>query len=54
LRKGGDAAAAAAHFEGSRLLATLTREAGYQSNDAYDVYLLSGYRGGLFGGKPIN
>jgi hypothetical protein len=48
LRKGEDAAPAASHFQSSRLLAALTRDAGFRSNDAYDVYLLSGYRGGLF------
>jgi 4-amino-4-deoxy-L-arabinose transferase-like glycosyltransferase len=54
LRKGENAAPASAHFESSRLLTTLTRDAGFQSKDAYDVYLLSGYRGGLFGNKLTN
>jgi 4-amino-4-deoxy-L-arabinose transferase-like glycosyltransferase len=51
LRKGGNAVPASASFTNSRLLTTLTRDAGFQSNDAYDVYLLSGYRGGLFNGE---
>ncbi len=48
LRRGGDASRAAAFFESARLVATLTREAGFHSRDAYDVHLLTGYRGGLF------
>ncbi len=49
LRHGGDVPGAAAFFEGSRFVTTLTREAGFHSRDAYDVHLLLGYRGGLFG-----
>jgi 4-amino-4-deoxy-L-arabinose transferase-like glycosyltransferase len=48
LRKGGSAAVAEAAFASSRFVTTLTRNAGFASRDAYDVYLLSGYRGGLF------
>ncbi|MBI4724607.1 MAG: glycosyltransferase family 39 protein [Rhodomicrobium sp.] len=48
LRKGGDPARASSHFENSRPLTTLQREAGFHSRDAYDVHLLTGYRGGLF------
>ena len=48
LRKGGDASGAAAFYENSRLVTTVTREAGFNSRDAYDVHILSGYRGGLF------
>jgi hypothetical protein len=49
VRKGGDASQAAVFFETSQFLQTLEREAGLHSRDAYDVYLLTGYRGGLFG-----
>lgn len=49
LRKGGNAALAAPYFASSRFLTTLQREAGFHSRDAYDVHLLTGYRGGLFG-----
>jgi len=49
LRQGGDVSRAAASFESSRFVASLTREAGFHSRDAYDVHLLSGYRGGLSG-----
>ena len=48
LRKGADPAAAQASFSGSRFVTTLTRSAGFASRDAYDVHVLSGYRGGLF------
>ncbi len=48
LRRGGDASRAAAFFESARLVATLTREAGFHYRDAYVVHLLTGYRGGLF------
>ncbi len=48
LRKGSDAAGAQTSFSGSRFVTTLTRSAGFASRDAYDVYALSGYRGGLF------
>ncbi|MGO9984378.1 MAG: ArnT family glycosyltransferase [Rhodomicrobium sp.] len=56
LRHGGDASSAAAFFENSRLLTTLTREAGFHPRDAYDVHLLTGYRGELFqkaGERPL-
>ena len=48
LRHGGDVSGAAAFFDGSRFVTTVTREAGFHSRDAYDVHLLLGYRGGLF------
>jgi hypothetical protein len=48
VRKGGDASQAAAFFESSRFLQTLVREGGLHPRDAYDVYLMTGYRGGLF------
>jgi 4-amino-4-deoxy-L-arabinose transferase-like glycosyltransferase len=48
VRKGGDGNEAAAFFETSRFLQTLVREGGLHSRDAYDVYLMTGYRGGLF------
>ena len=48
LRKGGDASGTAQFFENSSFVTTITREAGFHSRDAYDVHLLSGYRGGLF------
>ncbi len=54
LRRGGDPSRAAALFESSRFVATLTREAGFRSRDAYDVHLLSGYRGGLSGQETVN
>ncbi len=47
LHHGRDVSRAAAFFESSRFVATLTREAGFHSRDAYDVHLLLGYRGGL-------
>jgi 4-amino-4-deoxy-L-arabinose transferase-like glycosyltransferase len=53
VRKGGDASRTAAFFETSRLLQTLDREAGLHSRDAYDVYLMTGYRGGLFGQPAV-
>src|SRR5262249_15829573 len=49
VRKGGDASQAAAYFETSRFLQTLVRERALHPPDAYDVYLMTGYRGGLFG-----
>jgi 4-amino-4-deoxy-L-arabinose transferase-like glycosyltransferase len=57
VRKGGDPSLAAAFFETSRFLQTLVRDGGLHPRDAYDVYLMAGYRGGLFGqgavsGKP--
>ncbi len=48
LRKDADAKQASAFFSNSRLLTTLPRDAGFHSRDAYDVHLLTGYRGGLF------
>jgi 4-amino-4-deoxy-L-arabinose transferase-like glycosyltransferase len=53
----GEAPQAAVFFETSQFLQTLERKAGLHSRDAYDVYLMTGYRGGLFGqgaipGKP--
>jgi 4-amino-4-deoxy-L-arabinose transferase-like glycosyltransferase len=48
VRKGGDATRTAAFFETSQFLQTFEREAGLHSRDAYDVYLMTGYRGGLF------
>ena len=49
LRKDGSAAAVTPFFADARKIATLTREAGFHPYDSYDVYLMSGYRGGLFG-----
>ncbi len=49
LRKCADRARAAPYFASSALIATLTRDAGFRPYDAYDVLLLKGYRGGLFG-----
>jgi 4-amino-4-deoxy-L-arabinose transferase-like glycosyltransferase len=48
VRKGGDISLPAAFFKSSRFVTTVTREAGFNPRDAYDVHLLSGYRGGLF------
>jgi 4-amino-4-deoxy-L-arabinose transferase-like glycosyltransferase len=48
LRKGRDATGTARFFENSRFVTTITREAGFRPRDAYDVHVLSGYRGGLF------
>jgi hypothetical protein len=52
LRKGAGISQAADFFESSQLLQTLERDAGLHSRDAYDVYLMAGYRGGLFGTPP--
>ena len=49
LRKDGSAAAVAPFFAGAQKIGTLTREAEFHPYDSYDVYLMSGYRGGLFG-----
>jgi hypothetical protein len=49
LRKDSDATPAASFFADSHRIATLTREAGFHPHDSYDLYLLNGYRGGLFG-----
>ncbi len=49
LRKDSNAAPAASFFGDSHRIATLTREAGFHPRDSYDVYLVNGYRGGLFG-----
>jgi len=55
LRAGGYATPEASFFADSHRIAKLTREAGFHSSDSYDVYLLSGYRGGLFGcGAALN
>jgi 4-amino-4-deoxy-L-arabinose transferase-like glycosyltransferase len=48
VRKGSDASQAAQFFETSRFLQTLVREGGFHPRDAYDVYLMTRYRGGLF------
>ena len=48
VRKGSDVSVPAAFYENSRLVTTVTREAGFNPRDAYDVHLLSGYRGELF------
>jgi 4-amino-4-deoxy-L-arabinose transferase-like glycosyltransferase len=48
VRKGASTAQTAVFFETSQFLQTLEREAGLHSRDAYDVYLMTGYRGGLF------
>ena len=49
LRKDGNATPAASFFGDSHRIATLTREAGFNPRDSYDVYFVNGYRGGLFG-----
>jgi 4-amino-4-deoxy-L-arabinose transferase-like glycosyltransferase len=49
LRKGADASRAAAFFETSRFVTTFLRDGGLHPRDAYDVHLLTGYRGGLSG-----
>jgi 4-amino-4-deoxy-L-arabinose transferase-like glycosyltransferase len=49
LRKGADASPVASFFADSHRIATLTRDAGFNPNDSYDVYFINGYRGGLFG-----
>jgi 4-amino-4-deoxy-L-arabinose transferase-like glycosyltransferase len=49
VRKGAGVSQVAAFFETSQFLQTLQREAGFHSRDAYDVYVMAGYRGGLFG-----
>ena len=51
LREGTPLPEAAAFYENSRLVTTIPRDAGFRSRDAYDVHLLSGYRGGLFAGS---
>ena len=48
LRKDSTATPAASFFGDSHKIATLTREAGFHPHDSYDLYLLNGYRGGLF------
>jgi 4-amino-4-deoxy-L-arabinose transferase-like glycosyltransferase len=49
LRKGGDTSLAGACFGTSRFVTTIVRDAGLHPSDAYDVHLLTGYRGGLSG-----
>lgn len=48
VHKGGDVERISPFFSNARFVITLKREAGVESRDAYDVYALSGYRGGLF------
>lgn len=61
LRKDASAAPVVSLFADTHKIATLTREAAFHPFDSYDVYLLIGYRGGLFGceaastkSKPCN
>jgi 4-amino-4-deoxy-L-arabinose transferase-like glycosyltransferase len=49
VRQNSDVSKATAFFANSRFVATVKREGGLRSRDAYDVYLLSSYRGGLSG-----
>jgi 4-amino-4-deoxy-L-arabinose transferase-like glycosyltransferase len=49
LRQGSDAAPVSRFFGNSSLIATLTRDDGFRPHDAYDVLLMTNYRGGLFG-----
>lgn len=48
LRQGSDLARNLPAYSSAQFVTTLMREAGFHSRDAYDVYLLTGYRGGLF------
>jgi 4-amino-4-deoxy-L-arabinose transferase-like glycosyltransferase len=48
VREAADPARAASAFESAVRIATIFREAGPGADESYDVYLLSGYRGGLF------
>jgi 4-amino-4-deoxy-L-arabinose transferase-like glycosyltransferase len=48
VRQSSDVSTATAFFARSRFIATVKREGGLRSRDAYDVYILSTYRGGLF------
>jgi 4-amino-4-deoxy-L-arabinose transferase-like glycosyltransferase len=48
LRRGSDPSQATQFFESAEPLTTLLRDAGPGSRDYYDIYLLKGYRGGLF------
>ncbi len=48
VRKDDDAAAAAHFFTVLHKIFTLAREAGFHPHNSYDVYLVNGYRGGLF------
>ncbi|MGA7328800.1 MAG: glycosyltransferase family 39 protein, partial [Rhodomicrobium sp.] len=48
-RKGGNTASVSLYFENVRAVSTIQRAGGFHSRDAYDVHLLTGYRGGLFG-----
>jgi 4-amino-4-deoxy-L-arabinose transferase-like glycosyltransferase len=49
LRHGTPVRAAGEFYENSRFVTTIQREAGFHPSDAYDLYLLLGYRGGLSG-----
>ena len=49
LRAGGYVIPGGESFGDSHRIATLTREAGFHPHNSYDVYLVNGYRGGLFG-----
>jgi 4-amino-4-deoxy-L-arabinose transferase-like glycosyltransferase len=53
VRKGAGISQTAGFFGTSQLLQTFEREAGLHSRDAYDVYLMTGYRGGLFGQEAL-
>ena len=48
LRRGADPAPAASHFEELQKIATLMKEGGFHPRDAFEVYRLKGYRGGVF------
>ena len=48
VRHGEDVAYLSQYFGERRLVTTLVRRGGFRPQDAYDVYVLSGYRGGLF------
>ncbi len=48
-RKGGSTASVSSFFDNVRTVTTIERAGGFRARDAYDVHLLTGYRGGLFG-----
>ena len=48
VRHGEDVAYLSQYFGDRRLVTTLVRRGGFQPQDAYDVYIFSHYRGGLF------